>query len=335
MTIGPAFSQTNTAFVYQGRLNDGGTNANGEYDLLFIVYDAPFAGSQVGSIITNSTTVSGGLFTATLDFGPGVFTGRNLWLQVGVRTNGSESEFTTLSPRQPVLPTPYAIMANTANTADRATNLVGTLPAAQLSGTVGNSQLAHSALTVTAGTGLSGGGIVSLGGSTTLANAGILSVTGNSDITASSSSGAVTLGSTATSANTPNTIVKRDAGGNFTGGSLTLAGTVVASEVKLANGSQSAVSSPESLRIVRGGVQPTGVIYDGTGFTVIRNSPGVYTVYFDTAFKDIPTVLASGFGGPTSMPTILNSLTNYAIIGTWSGTTPTDHPFTFLAVGAR
>jgi formylglycine-generating enzyme required for sulfatase activity len=93
--------------------------------------------------------------------------------------------------------------------------------ASQLSGTIVNSQLASSSITVTAGTGLSGGGPVPLGGSTALSNAGVLSVTGNSDITAHTVGGAVTLGDTAANANIPSTIVKRDASGNFAAGTIT------------------------------------------------------------------------------------------------------------------
>jgi hypothetical protein len=50
-------------------------------------------------------------------------------------------------------------------------------------GGVTNAMLAHPSLTVTAGTGLSGGGAVTLGGSTTLNNAGVLSVTTGAGIT--------------------------------------------------------------------------------------------------------------------------------------------------------
>jgi hypothetical protein len=57
----------------------------------------------------------------------------------------------------------------------------GTLSIA--TGGVTNAMLAHPSLTVTAGTGLSGGGAVALGGSTTLNNAGVLSVTTGAGIT--------------------------------------------------------------------------------------------------------------------------------------------------------
>ena len=50
----------------------------------------------------------------------------------------------------------------------------------------------------------------------------MLSVTGNADITTSTVGGAVTLGDTATSADTASAIVKRDGTGNFAAGSITL-----------------------------------------------------------------------------------------------------------------
>ena len=121
-----------TAFMYQGRLNDGGNPANGNYDLRFTIYDSTnIPGTVIAGPLTNSATaVSNGLFTANLDFGPGVFTGPARWLDIGVRTNGSTNGFVVLSPRQMLTPTPYAIFANSAS------NLSGTLPATQLTGTL-------------------------------------------------------------------------------------------------------------------------------------------------------------------------------------------------------
>lgn len=104
-----SFSQ-GTAFTYQGRLTDGSSAANGTYDLRFILYDSSAGGSQQGPILTESgTSVSNGLFTVTLDFG-NEFPGAGRWMEIAVRTNGAVS-FTTISPRQPVTPAPYAITA--------------------------------------------------------------------------------------------------------------------------------------------------------------------------------------------------------------------------------
>jgi len=125
-----------TAFTYQGQLNDGGSPAGGRYDLNFTLYGSTnLAATALANPITNSAvTVTNGLFTTTLDFGPGIFTGTNIWLGIAVRTNGGTG-FTALSPRQPLLPTPYAIFANTAS------NLLGMLPSSQLSGAVPSSQI--------------------------------------------------------------------------------------------------------------------------------------------------------------------------------------------------
>ena len=118
-----------TAFTYQGRLNNNGGPANGNYDLTFGLFSVSNGVGQVGITLTKlQTGMTNGLFTTTLDFGPGIFTGANLWLEIAVRTNGGGG-FTTLSPRQPLTPAPYAILANTAN------NLAGTLPSGQLTGT--------------------------------------------------------------------------------------------------------------------------------------------------------------------------------------------------------
>src|SRR5208282_3482008 len=114
-----------------------------------------------GPVLTNGVTINNGAFTVTLDFGAEVWNGRTNWLEIVVEGNG-DSGFTTLAPRQQIRPTPYAIFAETAS------NLSGTLPIAQLSGTINNSQLANSSLTVNAGSGLTGGGTVPLGGTTTL-----------------------------------------------------------------------------------------------------------------------------------------------------------------------
>ena len=73
-----------TVFTYQGRLNDNNAPANGRYDFRLRLASDPQGNVLVaGPLLTNSVPVSGGLFTFTVDFGPGVFTGSNYWLQPG------------------------------------------------------------------------------------------------------------------------------------------------------------------------------------------------------------------------------------------------------------
>ena len=127
-----------TAFLYQGRLSDGGNPANGYYDLSFSLYDQPTNGNLISGPLTNlAVAVTGGLFTTNINFGA-VFTGTNYWLAVGVRPNGDTNAFTVLQPLQPVLPVPYAVFANSAS------NLLGGLSTAQLEGTLSSTQLAGS-----------------------------------------------------------------------------------------------------------------------------------------------------------------------------------------------
>lgn len=100
-----------TAFTYQGRLNDGGGAANGLYDLRFKLFVDPLGNNQAGStLLTNGVPVANGLFVVTLDFGAGIFTGTNYWLEVDVKTNGAVA-YANLNPLQAVTPTPYAMFA--------------------------------------------------------------------------------------------------------------------------------------------------------------------------------------------------------------------------------
>jgi trimeric autotransporter adhesin len=101
-----------TAFTYQGRLNTGGTPANGTYDLVFTVFASASGLTDSFANQTNSaTSVSNGLFTVTLNLGdPNIFTGEERWLEIEVRTNGPGG-YVKLIPRQKITPTPYAITA--------------------------------------------------------------------------------------------------------------------------------------------------------------------------------------------------------------------------------
>ncbi len=142
-----AFTQ-GTLFTYQGRLNDNGGPASGNYDLQFTLCDAPTGGIAVASPITNaSTAVSNGLFTVMLDFGGSVFDGADRWLEIGVRTNGGGA-FTTLVPRQQITATPYAITAG---------NVTGSVAAGQIVGTLGAANLAPGAAAANLAAGGQGG----------------------------------------------------------------------------------------------------------------------------------------------------------------------------------
>jgi len=120
---GPVFAQP-TAFTYQGRLNGTGGAATGLYDFSFNLYAASSGGSPLtASNGAFAVAVSNGLFTATLNFG-NQFTGADRWLEIAVRTNGLGG-YATLSNRQFLASSPYAIRAGSAGTATTATTANG------------------------------------------------------------------------------------------------------------------------------------------------------------------------------------------------------------------
>jgi hypothetical protein len=162
------------------------------------------SGNTAGApIAVAPVAVSNGVFTVTLDFGAGAFTGANRWLELGVRANGSAAAYSVLSPRQPVTSTPYAIQslnAATAVTANSATTAT----------------TANSAATATSATNFTGsltGDVTGTQGATVVS-----SVAGQS---AANVAGGASAANAATSANTASAIVRRDASGNFTAGTVT------------------------------------------------------------------------------------------------------------------
>ena len=134
----PSTFAQGTAFTYQGRLNNGGNPASGNYDLLFTLFDTNITGTAIAGPVTNlAVAVTGGLFTTLVDFGPNTFTGTSNWLEIAVSTNGANS-FPTLSPRQQLTPVPFAITAeNLADVVENNTIQAGVL-LATISGGGGN-----------------------------------------------------------------------------------------------------------------------------------------------------------------------------------------------------
>jgi len=147
--------------------------------MTFKLWNASSGGTQAGSTITTNgvVIVTNGLFTVYLDFGNQYTTGTPYWLELGVETNGAGS-FTTLSPRQELTPTPYAIFAEGAN----ATGLTGTIPTGDLSGTYGNPLTLNNAGNVFDGNGagLTGVNALTLDG---LGAANFWQLTGNAGTT--------------------------------------------------------------------------------------------------------------------------------------------------------
>ena len=127
-----------TAFTYQGRVRESGAPATGLYDFQFRLYDSPAGGTQAGGVLSfEDVAVTNGLFSVTLDFGDGVFTGADRWVETALRPGAETGAYATLSPRRLLASVPYAVQAANATTAASANavaaaNVTGTLALGQL-----------------------------------------------------------------------------------------------------------------------------------------------------------------------------------------------------------
>lgn len=111
-----------SAFNFQGRLNDGSTAANGQFDLQFKLFSLISGGTQVGSTINRpGLTLINGVFSTTLDFGSAAFGGSNRFLEISVRPTGSSNAHVVLGARQQILAVPFAVRSISAAQADNAT----------------------------------------------------------------------------------------------------------------------------------------------------------------------------------------------------------------------
>ena len=94
-----------TEFTYQGSLKKRRA-ANGNFDFQFALFDT-VSGSSASRCRRVNVPVTNGVFSVNLNFG-NQFPGANRFLEISVRQSGGAA-FTTLTPRQPLTSSPYAI----------------------------------------------------------------------------------------------------------------------------------------------------------------------------------------------------------------------------------
>jgi hypothetical protein len=116
---GAAKAQTaqGTSITYQGQLRFQNGLMSGSADFEFRLFDSDTGGGQVGpTLAASGLALSDGRFAVQLDFGVSAFTGAARWLEISVRTaTGGSGPFVTLTPRQAITATPYALFALNGN----------------------------------------------------------------------------------------------------------------------------------------------------------------------------------------------------------------------------
>ena len=234
-----------TAFTYQGKLADNGSPANGQYDLEFKLFDTLHigTGTQQGStVLVSNVAVTAGIFTVQIDFGvcATCFDGSSRFLELAVKQTNTPT-LTTLSPRQPILSTPYAINsqgAAVATTADKlsvtcvncvTSSQIQNVQGSQITGSIAGSQInglipvasvpAGSANYIQNGTNLQAASNFNISGNGTIG--GNLTVNGTLNANLPSGSGNYIQNSTSQQPNTNFNI----SGNGTVGGTLT--GTIV------------------------------------------------------------------------------------------------------------
>lgn len=351
----PALGQ-GTTFTYQGRLEDAGAPANGQYGLRFRLFDAATGGTQVGSTLCfDSVHVVDGLFEVRLNFGQQFVTNGERHLDIQVRAEigqpcTDDFGYVLLLPRQQITAAPFANSALFANQASSAF----TLSAAD--GSPSNVVFVDNNGKVGVGTLTPTHSIHIANPEPTLAlqdtdstsqQVGYLSYRDSTN----AERGWIGYGS----AGDPDlSIINARTGGDivlntFGGGKIgigTSAPTVtldVRGDIRFGTSGQfrAVGAGEENLRIIRGTISQSGGILRGGGFTVQRIDEGKFTVTFNTPFAAIPTVTATALRGIEAWVVSIDNtipistqqvtLVTYSIfIGDFA-----DGQFDFIAIGPR
>ena len=221
----------------------------------------------------------------------------------------------------------------------------GTVTNLMLSGSIANAKLLNSSVTVTAGTGMSGGGAVSLGGSITLTNAGVTSAVAGTGIGISASTGAVTISNTGvTSINTTLTgavtgIVTTSDSGTITGGMI--ANSTI-TNTKLANSSitigTTAISLGSSSTTLAGLTSVSSTAFSGnlTGNVTgnVSGTAATITGVYSGTLTSSQVTTALGFTPISSAVTSLTGTANQISVSASTGAVTVSLPSDVIMPGS-
>jgi len=231
------------AINYQGQILEasGVSLTTGNYTIEFALYDDASAGNLLWGPVTNTVAVVDGAFNVVL--GPVDSDGKTLleatvnapvYIEITVDNNPP------VVPRQRMLSAPFALHSDRALDAGQLAGYgwdavfnngnpsTGRIPGSLVADhSIAALQLADASLTVIAGSGLTGGGTVSLGGTTSLSvSPNSLTVNAGSGLTGG---GSVPLGGSTTLAVSPNSLTVNAGSGLTGGGSVSLGGSTTLS----------------------------------------------------------------------------------------------------------
>lgn len=296
-----------TAFTYQGQLNDGGTPAQGTYDFRFRLFDAATNGTLIGtSQCLDNVTVKDGVFTATIDFGNQFNTTAARFLDIQVRKDTGldcgTGTYSLLSPRQPITAAPTATQAASAFSLSAPDGSPAKAVFVDNNGNVGIGTTTPGAPIHIAspfavlnlqdtGPNATQAGYLSYRNATGTETAWIgFGTAGDPDFSIVNARGS-------------GDIVLNPFSGNVGVGTASPGGKLdVRGNIKLGTSGQFfAPAGEENLRIIRGVVAANGSILAGSGFSVVHNAAGDYTINFVTGFASLPAITAAGERSASSL----------------------------------
>jgi len=197
-----------------------------------------------------------------------------------------------------------------------------------------NSALNNNSVTVTAGTGMSGGGSVALGSSVTLSNAGVTSIAGSTNVSVSAATGGVTVslpgtlsvnisGSSASCSGNAATASAPSGGGSFITSS-----NIGSQSVNYATSAGSAGSAGSASSVPWSGITavPSLVYNNGGTYSISISGNAATANYADLAEKYLPdvqyapgTVVIFGGDNEITQSTIANDRRIAGVISTQPG----------------
>jgi len=274
-----------TDFTYQGSLSSPGMPEVTTADFQFTLHDAPSSGSQVGAMLPkDNVALNKGAFTLSLDFGAAAFSGDARWLQIAVRSPAGLGGFTTLTPRQPLTAAPFALQTRGLVVDSAGQVGVGsTAPAARLE-VRGNSDTSPNTGTPIARFSRgNGNNFIAM-----FADSG-----GNYIVADDPNVNQKDL--RLQTRNNKNILLEPNGTGNVgIGAPSPSAKLEVHGDIRLGpNGQLRAPGAEENLRIIRGEIFSSGVVFQGAGFTCEHLSLGRYKITFDTPFAGPPSITAT------------------------------------------